>query len=206
MPRSKSSTRWLQEHFSDPYVKKAQNENYRSRAVYKLKEINEKEHLLHKGMTIIDLGAAPGSWAQYTSKILNGTGKIIALDLLPITAIKDVITIQGDFREDEILQIISTHIPATGVDIIFSDLAPNMSGTAAIDIPSAMYLAELAFDLAKQVLKLNGTILMKVLHGNGFDTLLKCARLLFKKVTIHKPIASRARSRETYLLAQGYNL
>jgi 23S rRNA (uridine2552-2'-O)-methyltransferase len=206
MPRSKSSKRWLHEHFDDIYVKKAQTEGYRSRAVYKLKEVDEKEHLLKPGMTVVDLGAAPGGWTQYIAEKLDGRGIIIALDILPMDALPGVSFIQGDFREDSVLQELINLVPEHGVDLLLSDMAPNMSGTAAVDIPRAMYLAELAFDFGNKMLKPGGAMLMKVFHGAGFDELIKQARSQFKQVVIRKPLASRSRSRETYLLAKGYNL
>lgn len=206
MPRSKSSKRWLHEHFDDIYVKKAQAEGYRSRAVYKLKEIDEKEHLLKPGMTVVDLGAAPGGWTQYVTEKLNGHGIIIALDILPMDALPGVNFIQGDFREDSVLQELINLVPQHGVDLLLSDMAPNMSGTAAVDIPRAMYLAELAFDFASKMLKPGGAMLIKIFHGAGFDELIKQARLKFKRVVVRKPSASRSRSRETYLLAKDYNL
>ncbi|CEK11993.1 23S rRNA (uridine(2552)-2'-O)-methyltransferase RlmE [Legionella hackeliae] len=206
MPRSKSSKRWLQEHFDDVFVKKAQAEGYRSRAVYKLKEVDEKEHLLKPGMTVVDLGAAPGGWTQYVSEKLEGRGTIIALDILPIDALPGVNFILGDFREDDIFQQLINMVPEHGVDLLLSDMAPNMSGSAAVDIPRAMYLAELAFDFGAKMLKPGGALLMKVFHGAGFDDLIKQARAQFDKVVIRKPNASRSRSRETYLLAKGYNL
>ncbi|KTD18119.1 23S rRNA (uridine(2552)-2'-O)-methyltransferase RlmE [Legionella jordanis] len=206
MPRSKSSKRWLQEHFDDAFVKKAQAEGYRSRAVYKLKEIDDKEQLLKPGITVVDLGAAPGGWTQYVTERLQGHGTIIALDILPMDALPEVTFIQGDFREDEVFEKLMNIIPERGVDLLLSDMAPNMSGASAIDIPRAMYLAELAFDFAAKVLKPGGSLVMKVFQGTGFDELLKEARLKFSKVIIRKPAASRSRSRETYLLAKGYNL
>ena len=206
MPRTKSSKRWLQEHFDDVYVKKAQAEGYRSRAVYKLKEVNEKEALLKPGMTVVDLGAAPGGWTQYISEQLQGRGHIIALDILPMDALPDVHFIQGDFREDEVFEELINIIPKQGVDLLLSDMAPNMSGTSAIDIPRSMYLIELAFDFADKMLKPGGSMLVKIFHGAGFDELVKKARSSFDKVVIRKPLASRSRSKETYLLAKGYNL
>jgi 23S rRNA (uridine2552-2'-O)-methyltransferase len=206
MPRSKSSKQWLQEHFADVYVKKAQAEGYRSRAVYKLKEIDEKERLFKPGMTIVDLGAAPGGWTQYVSQKLDGKGRIIALDILPMDALPDVDFILGDFREDSVLQQLINLIPTRSVDVLLSDMAPNMSGNVGVDIPRAMYLAELAFDFANRMLKPGGTMLMKIFHGEGFDDLVKQIRLRFDRVVIRKPSASRSRSRETYLLAKGYNL
>ncbi|MDI9818946.1 MULTISPECIES: 23S rRNA (uridine(2552)-2'-O)-methyltransferase RlmE [unclassified Legionella] len=206
MPRSKSSKRWLKEHFDDAFVKKAQTEGYRSRAVYKLKEVDEKEHLLRPDITVVDLGAAPGGWTQYVAEKLEGRGTIIALDILPMDALAGVEFIQGDFREQDVLEKLLNLIPEHGVDLLLSDMAPNMSGSAAIDIPRAMYLAELAFDFGAKMLKPGGTLFMKVFHGVGFDELVKQARLQFGKVVIRKPQASRSRSRETYLLAKDYNL
>ena len=206
MQRSKSSKRWLQEHFDDFYVKKAQAEGYRSRAIYKLQEVDNKEHLLKPGMTVVDLGAAPGGWTQYISQKLDGQGTIIALDILPMDALPDVDFILGDFREESVLQQLIAQLPENGVDLVLSDMAPNMSGNIAVDIPRAMYLAELAFDFSHNMLKPGGTLLMKVFHGTGFEELVKQARMQFDRVVIRKPSASRSRSRETYLLAKGYNL
>lgn len=206
MPRSKSSKRWLQEHFDDVYVKKSQAEGYRSRAVYKLKEVDEKEHLIRPDMTVVDLGAAPGGWTQYVAEKLDGRGIIVALDILPLDALAGVSFIQGDFRDEEVLQKLINLIPERSLDLLLSDMAPNMSGTAAVDIPRAMYLAELAFDFGNKMLKPGGAMLMKIFHGAGFDELIRLARSQFDKVAIRKPSASRSRSRETYLLAKGYNL
>ena len=206
MPRSKSSKRWLQEHFDDVYVKKAQAEGYRSRAIYKLQEVDIKEHLLKPGMTVVDLGAAPGGWTQYITQKLGGNGTIIALDILPMDALPDVHFILGDFREEAVLQQLVSQIPAHGVDLVLSDMSPNMSGNTAVDIPRAMYLAELAFDFSHNMLKPGGALLMKIFHGTGFEELVKKARMEFSRVVIRKPLASRSRSRETYLLAKGYNL
>ncbi|TAL61830.1 MAG: 23S rRNA methyltransferase, partial [Legionella sp.] len=176
MRRTKSSKRWLEEHFDDFYVKKAQAEGYRSRAVYKLKEIDEKESLLRPGMTVVDLGAAPGGWTQYITQKLQGKGLIVALDILPMDALPDVQFIHGDFREEEVLQELINLIPERSVDLLFSDMAPNMSGNTAIDIPRAMYLVELAFDFAEKMLKPGGSMLIKIFHGSGFDELIKQAR------------------------------
>lgn len=206
MKRTKSSKRWLDEHFNDVYVKKAQAEGYRSRAIYKLKEVDEKETLLKPGMTVVDLGAAPGGWTQYVTEKLQGRGFIVALDILPMDAFPDVTFIQGDFREDNVLQELINLIPERSLDLLLSDMAPNMSGSTGIDIPRAMYLVELAFDFAEKMLKPGGTMLVKVFHGSGFDDIVKQARASFEKVVIRKPSASRSRSKETYLLAKGYNL
>lgn len=206
MHRTKSSTQWLKEHFDDMYVKKAQQEGYRGRAIYKLKEIDDKEGLFKPGMTVVDLGAAPGSWSQYVSQKLDGRGLIIALDLLSMDSLPDVTFLQGDFREDDVLQELVRLVPARGVNIVLSDMAPNMSGNPAVDIPRAMYLAELAVDFSQKMLMPGGMLLIKLFHGTGFDALVKQIRGQYQRVVIRKPAASRARSRETYLLAKGYNL
>jgi 23S rRNA (uridine2552-2'-O)-methyltransferase len=206
MKRSKSSRRWLDEHFKDFYVKKAKVDGYRSRAAYKLKEVDEKEKLLRPGMTVIDLGAAPGGWTQYVSEKLDNRGRIIALDCLPMDTLVGVTFIQGDFCEDEVLERLYQVVHKHSVDLILSDMAPNMSGNVEVDMVRAMVLAELAFDLSGQLLKPGGTLFMKVFHGAGFDALVKAIRLQFQRVVIRKPDASRSRSRETYLLAKGYNL
>lgn len=206
MRRTKSSKRWLEEHFDDVYVKKAQVDGYRSRAVYKLKEIDEKESLLKPGMTVVDLGAAPGGWTQYVTQKLQGRGLVVALDILAMDALPDVHCIQGDFREDDVLNELINLIPERGLDLLLSDMAPNMSGSTAIDIPRSMYLVELAFDFAEKMLKPGGNMLVKIFHGAGFEELVKQARGSFDKVVIRKPAASRSRSKETYLLAKGYNL
>ena len=211
MRRSKSSTRWLQEHFADVYVKQAQAAGYRSRAIYKLQEIDAKEHLLKPGMTVVDLGAAPGGWTQYVAEKIGCTSngvpsRIIALDRLPMDALPGVEFIQGDFTDDAILQRLQTMLPAHTVDVVLSDMVPNMSGNTEIDMPRAMYLIELAIDFAYHMLKPGGTLVMKMFHGAGFDALVKEIRTRFKQVSIRKPKASRSRSRETYLLAKGYIL
>lgn len=204
MSRSKSSKQWLQEHFSDPFVKKAQSEGYRSRAVYKLQEIDLKENLLKPGMAVVDLGAAPGGWTQYVTQKLQGRGTVIALDCLPMDALPQVQFIQGDFTETATLDKLSEWVPKNGVDLLLSDMAPNMSGSASVDIPSAIYLAELALDFAIQMLKPGGHALIKVFHGEGFDALIKLMRTRFEIVKVRKPKASRPRSRETYLLGKKF--
>ncbi|MDF1678365.1 MAG: 23S rRNA (uridine(2552)-2'-O)-methyltransferase RlmE [Legionellaceae bacterium] len=206
MPRSKSSQKWLREHFNDVYVKQAQRDGYRSRAVYKLKELDEKKKLLKPGMSVLDLGAAPGGWTQYVAEKIGGSGQIIALDILPMDPLPDVVVVQGDFHEEVVLKELLALVPPEGVDVILSDMAPNMSGNIAIDIPRAMALAELAFELVDSILKPGGSLLIKVFHGVGFDALLKKSRTLFKEVVVKKPSASRPRSRETYLLAKGYDM
>lgn len=206
MKRTKSSAQWLKDHFRDPYVILSQKEGYRSRAVYKLKEVDEKERLIKPGMTIVDLGAAPGGWSQYTAEKLQGCGKIYALDCLPMDPYPGVEFILGDFSEPEILQQLLALVPNHKIDLLLSDMAPNMSGNAAIDMPRVFYLAELVLDCAHDLLRQGGVLFMKLFHGEGFDPFVKQVRLNFKKVIIRKPKASRPQSRETYLLATGYHL
>jgi 23S rRNA (uridine2552-2'-O)-methyltransferase len=204
--RSKSSDRWLREHFADPFVKKAKAEGWRSRAVFKLEEIDRKEKLLKPGMTVVDLGAAPGAWSQYARRRVGAKGRVIATDILPMPAIADVEFVQGDFRESEVFDALLALAPARSVDVVMSDIAPNMSGMDAIDQPRSMYLAELALDFSRQVLKPNGTVLIKTFQGAGFPELVDAARRAFTKVRFAKPDASRARSSELYLLASGFRL
>ena len=207
MARSKSSKRWLKEHFDDEFVRRSQEDGYRSRAVYKLKEINEKDHLIKSGMTIIDLGAAPGGWSQYAAEILRGRGCVIALDLLLIEPdIDGVEFIQGDFREDAILQQLMAMLNDDKADLVLSDMAPNMSGMGVVDIPRAMYLAELALELARETLKPGGALLVKLFQGEGFDDYLRAMRASFTRVVTRKPKASRNRSREIYALATGFKV
>lgn len=204
MARSKSSNRWLQEHFNDAYVKRAQQEGYRSRAVFKLLEIQDKDKLLRPGMTVVDLGAAPGGWSEVAVGLVGDRGRVVALDILPMDAIAGVEFIQGDFREDEVLERLIECVGNRPVDLVMSDMAPNISGTKAVDQPRAMYLAELALDLARRVLAPGGDFLVKVFQGEDFDTYLREVRGSFGKVMIRKPKASRPRSREVYLLARNY--
>ena len=204
MARSKTSQRWLKEHFDDPYVKMAQKDGYRSRASYKLLEIQEKDRLIRPGMTVIDLGAAPGGWSQVTSRLIGGQGRLIASDILEMDSIPDVTFIQGDFTEDAVLAKILEAVGNTQVDLVISDMAPNMSGLAAVDMPRAMFLSELALDLAGRVLRPGGDFLIKVFQGEGFDQYHKGMRKLFDKVQMRKPLSSRDRSREQYLLARGF--
>ncbi|WP_090539733.1 23S rRNA (uridine(2552)-2'-O)-methyltransferase RlmE [Halopseudomonas formosensis] len=204
MARSKTSKGWLKEHFDDPYVKKAQKDGYRSRASYKLLEIQEKDRLLRPGMTVVDLGAAPGGWCQVASRLIGEKGRIIASDILPMDGIADVTFIQGDFTEDEVFEQILAAIGGQPVDLVISDMAPNMSGTPAVDQPRAMYLCELALDMAARVLRPGGDFLIKVFHGEGFDDYYRDLRTRFDKVLTRKPGASRDRSRETYLLGRGF--
>ncbi|MDZ3995345.1 23S rRNA (uridine(2552)-2'-O)-methyltransferase RlmE [Pseudomonas sp. Teo4] len=202
--RSKSSANWLREHFNDPFVKQAQKDGYRSRASYKLLEIQEKDRLIRPGMSVIDLGAAPGGWSQVTSRLIGGQGRLIASDILEMDAIPDVTFIQGDFTQDEVLANILQAVGDSHVDLVISDMAPNMSGTPAVDMPRAMFLCELALDLATRVLKPGGDFLIKIFQGEGFDVYLKDVRSKFDKVQMRKPSSSRDRSREQYLLARGF--
>lgn len=206
MARSKSSNRWLGEHFSDEYVKKAQHEGYRSRAVYKLKEIQEKDHILRSGMKVVDLGAAPGGWSQYATEILGKKGRMVASDILPIDPLPFVEFVQGDFREDIVLEQMLNLLGAEKADLVISDMAPNMSGVDAVDQPRAIHLCELALDMARQVLKPDGTFLVKLFQGEGSEEYLRDVRSSFKTVKVRKPAASRPRSREVYVLAQGFVL
>jgi 23S rRNA (uridine2552-2'-O)-methyltransferase len=204
MRRSKSSQHWLKEHFDDPYVKLAQKEGYRSRAAYKLLEIQEKDRLLKPGMVVVDLGAAPGSWSEVASRIVGPKGKIFALDMLAMEPLPHVEFIQGDFTNPNVYEKLLQRIDNRRVDLVISDIAPNMSGMNVVDQPRAMYLAELGIDFAKQALKTGGSFLVKVFQGEGFDDFLKMLRHNFTKVYVRKPKASRARSNEVYLLARGF--
>jgi 23S rRNA (uridine2552-2'-O)-methyltransferase len=204
--RSKSSERWLREHFSDPFVKRAQAEGWRSRAVFKLEQIDQRERLLKPGMVVLDLGAAPGAWSQYVRRRLGTSGRVVASDLLPMEPLAGVEFVQGDFREDAVFQQLKSTLGAAGVDLVLSDMAPNMSGMDAIDAPRGMYLAELALDMAGAVLKPGAGALIKVLQGAGFQELVALARTRFGRVRCLKPEASRSRSPETYLLASGMRM
>ncbi len=204
MARSKSSGQWLKEHFSDTYVKQAQKDGFRSRAAYKLLEINERDSILKPGVTVVDLGAAPGGWTQVVSNVLNGQGRIIATDILPMDKFPDVDIIQGDFREQETLDRLLKCVGDTQVGLVISDMAPNITGVAAIDQPRAIHLSELVVDFLNHIPFDNGHLLIKVFQGSGFDELLQDLRTKFKKVVIRKPKSSRPRSREVYLLAKNY--
>lgn len=204
MARSKSSHRWLNEHFNDPYVKKTQQDGYRSRASYKLLELNDKDRLFKPGYTVIDLGAAPGGWSQVAAKLVGDKGTVIASDILPMDAIADVTFIEGDFTEDKVLEAILTEIGDNKANLVISDMAPNMSGVTDIDQPKSMYLVELAVDLAKQTLTKNGDFVAKVFQGEGFDAVFQDLKANFKRVVTRKPDASRPRSREVYLVAKGF--
>jgi 23S rRNA (uridine2552-2'-O)-methyltransferase len=203
MGRSKSSHNWLRSHFDDEYVKRAQREGYRSRAVYKLDEIQRRDRILRPGMSVVDLGAAPGGWSQYAARLLTGRARLVALDILPMEPLPGVEFIQGDFREDAVLDALLATLAGTPVDLVMSDMAPNISGMEAVDIPRSMYLVELAIDFADRVLAAGGSLLFKAFQGEGFDEALRDVRERYAKVLIRKPKASRSRSREVYVLAQG---
>ncbi|KIF59451.1 23S rRNA (uridine(2552)-2'-O)-methyltransferase RlmE [Pseudomonas fluorescens] len=204
MARSKTSLGWLKRHVNDPYVKQAQKDGYRSRASYKLLEIQEKYKLIRPGMNVIDLGAAPGGWSQVTSRLIGGQGRLIASDILEMDSIPDVTFIQGDFTEDAVLAQILEAVGNSQVDLVISDMAPNMSGTPEVDMPKAMFLCELALDLAERILKPGGNFVIKIFQGEGFDVYLKDARKKFDKIQMIKPDSSRGSSREQYMLAWGY--
>lgn len=204
MARSKSSSRWLKEHFDDQYVKQSQKDGYRSRASYKLIEIQDKDRIFRPGMSVVDLGAAPGGWCQVAANLIGEQGKIVASDILLMDPIADVAFIQGDFTEESVMLKILEEIGSEQVDLVISDMAPNMSGMTAVDQPRAMYLAELALDMARQVLKPGGVFLTKVFQGEGFDAYFRDVRSSFDRLQSRKPDSSRARSREIYLLARGF--
>lgn len=204
MGRSKSSNRWMQEHFDDEYVLAAKKQGYRSRAVFKLKEIQEKDQLIKPGMNIVDLGAAPGGWSQFARQLIGKKNKLVALDILPMDALDNVDFIQGDFREVAVLDQLHAVLDGVPVHLVMSDMAPNMSGNKGVDQPRAIYLGELALDTAKSVLTKDGSFLVKLFHGEGFEMFLNEVNRSFAKVVIRKPKASRSRSNEVYILAKGF--
>ena len=206
MKRSKSSRRWLDRHVSDEFVKRAQREGYGSRAAYKLLEIQQKDRLFHPGQTVVDLGAAPGGWTQVTCRLVGDTGTVIAMDLLEMEPLEGVAFIRGDFREEGPLKALRDLLAGRAVDIVISDMAPNVSGMAAVDQPRAMYLCELALEFAREVLNPRGALVVKVFQGEGFDDFVRALRADFRRVVARKPAASRAKSREVYLVATGRNL
>lgn len=204
--RSKSSARWLAEHASDEFVQRAQREGWRSRSVFKLEEIQRKERLLRPGIRCVDLGAAPGGWSQYAARILGGAGRIVATDILPMEPIAGVEFVLGDFREPRVLDKVLARVGAGKVDLVLSDMAPNMAGIDAVDQPRSMYLAELALEFADRVLAPGGDLLVKLFQGEGFDQLIRQARGRYGRVVTKKPKASRSRSPETYLLARQFGM
>jgi 23S rRNA (uridine2552-2'-O)-methyltransferase len=204
MARSKSSGSWLQEHVNDPYVKQAQKDGYRSRASYKLIQLNEKDRLLRPGMLVVDLGSAPGGWSQVATKAVGAQGKVVATDILPMEPVNGVDFILGDFTDEAVLRQILAQLGNRKPDLIMSDMAPNISGIDVADQAASMYLVELALDLARQVLKPRGDFVAKVFQGAGSDAYLKDLRSSFDKLLIRKPAASRPRSREVYAVAKGF--
>lgn len=194
----------MREHFDDEYVKKSQKDGYRSRAIYKLKEIQDKDRIIKPDMKVIDLGAAPGGWSQYATQLIGKNGRIVASDILPIDPLPFVEFVQGDFREESVLHELLKVLGSDKADLVISDMAPNMSGVGAVDQPRAMYLCELALDMSQQVLKPGGAFLVKLFQGVGSEEFLREVRHNFKQVKIRKPAASRPRSREVYVLAQGF--
>ena len=204
LARSKSSNGWLQEHFDDKYVAQSKLDGYRSRACYKLIELHEKDQLIKHGMTVVDLGSAPGGWSQVAVKLVGDHGRVLASDILPMDPIAGVHFVQGDFTEESVYESLLEYLGDDKADLVISDMAPNMSGMAAIDQPKSMYLIELAHEMALNILKANGSFVAKIFHGEGFDEYLKSLRQSFRKVVIRKPDSSRARSKETYVVATGF--
>jgi 23S rRNA (uridine2552-2'-O)-methyltransferase len=204
MAKSRSSKEWLKEHFDDVYVKRSQEEGYRSRASFKLLEIQDKDRLIRPGMTVVDLGAAPGGWSQVAAELVGDNGKVIASDILPMDSLPGVEFLQGDFTENDVFEALLASIGEQGADLVISDMAPNMSGMKEIDQPRAVYLAELALDLARSILKPGAYVLVKVFQGAGFQEFHRDMQASFKAVKSRKPQASRARSREIYLLGAGF--
>ncbi|MGB1158616.1 MAG: 23S rRNA (uridine(2552)-2'-O)-methyltransferase RlmE [Porticoccaceae bacterium] len=202
MAKSKNRT-WIQQHVKDPYVVKSQRDGYRSRASYKLLEIIDSRRLIGSGMTVIDLGAAPGGWSQVAAKRVGPKGLVVAVDILPMNPIAGVRFIQGDFTEDAVLEQLLAEVGDRTVDLVISDMAPNLTGVKAADQPAVMYLAELAVDLSRQVLAREGVFIAKLFQGEGFDEFVRTTRTLFNSVSLKKPDASRAKSREVYLVATG---
>lgn len=202
--RSKSSARWLDEHVNDPFVKQAQIDGYRSRASYKLLAINDKDRLIRPGMLVMDLGSAPGGWSQVASKLVSPGGRVIASDILPMDVLADVQFIQGDFTEQEVFERIMAAVDGAPVDVVISDMAPNLSGIAAADQAASIYLVELALDMACQVLKPRGSFVAKVFQGEGYDAFVRQLKEHFNTVVVRKPEASRPRSREVYLVGKGF--
>ncbi|WP_119393561.1 23S rRNA (uridine(2552)-2'-O)-methyltransferase RlmE [Salinibius halmophilus] len=204
MARSKSSGGWLKEHFDDQYVQQSQKDGYRSRASYKLKELNEKDKLIKPGQLVVDLGAAPGGWSQVAAEIVGDHGRVVASDILEMDSLAGVEFVVGDFTDDEVFERLLSVINDQPVDVVISDMAPNMSGQASVDQPKAMYLVELALDMATRVLKPNGDFVAKVFQGEGFDQYIEDVKSHFAKVVIRKPKSSRDRSREVYVVGRNF--
>jgi 23S rRNA (uridine2552-2'-O)-methyltransferase len=206
MARSKSSRRWLDRHVNDAWVHRAQAEGWRSRAAFKLLELDDRDRFLRPGSRVVDLGAAPGGWSQVAAARVGAKGRVIALDVLPMEPIAGVTFLQGDFGTDAVLEALRVEVGARAIDVVISDLAPNVSGVAVVDQPRAMHLAELALDFAGECLVEGGTLVTKLFQGTGFDELVAAVRRSFKRVAVRKPKASRPESREVYLVAQGFHV
>jgi 23S rRNA (uridine2552-2'-O)-methyltransferase len=204
MSRSKTSKQWLKEHFDDAYVKRSQEQGYRSRASFKLLEIQKKDRLFEPGMTVVDLGAAPGGWSQVAAELVGNKGSVLASDLLSIDPLHGVDFVKGDFTESSVFEELLSRLDGQAADLVISDMAPNISGVRNIDQPRSMYLAELALDMAQSILKPGGCFLVKVFQGEGYEAFLRQLKGSFSSVKTRKPDASRARSREVYLLARGF--
>ncbi|MEM1187596.1 MAG: 23S rRNA (uridine(2552)-2'-O)-methyltransferase RlmE [Pseudomonadota bacterium] len=205
MAKKRSSSKaWLREHREDPFVQRAQRDGYRSRACYKLLELQERDRLMRPGMTVVDLGSAPGGWSQVAANLVGHHGRVVASDILPMDSIAGVTFFRGDFTENEVFERILKEIGEDGADLVLSDMAPNMSGMSAVDQPRAMYLVELAADFALRTLRVDGAFAAKVFQGEGFDELLRNLRENFSAVLTRKPAASRPRSREVYVVARGF--
>jgi 23S rRNA (uridine2552-2'-O)-methyltransferase len=204
MGRSKSSHQWLQRHVNDEYVKRSQTDGYRSRASYKLLEIQERDGLIQPGQVIVDLGSAPGGWSQVAVNLVGRKGRVLATDLLEMDPVQGVDFVQGDFTEQAVVDELINLLDDRKVDLVISDIAPNISGMSAVDQPRSMYLCELALDFARQQLRSGGSLVVKVFHGAGFDDFIRDARTSFNRVVTRKPRASRPKSREVYMVATGF--
>lgn len=206
MSRKSSSARWKARQAKDPFVKRAHAEGWRSRAVFKLSELQGKERLIKPGAVVVDLGAAPGAWSQFAAGVVGSGGRVLAVDLLPMAPVAGVEIFQGDFREECVMNTVLASLAGTPVDLVMSDMAPNMSGTRVVDQPRAMYLAELAADFASQVLRPGGNLVVKLFQGEGFQEFVEAMRARFASVRMRKPSASRSGNRETYLVARNFRL
>lgn len=204
--RAKGGSRWMQEHIRDPYVQQAQEKGLRSRAAFKLQEIADRDRIFTPASGVVDLGASPGGWSQLARERVGAAGRVVAVDILPMAPLPGVEFIQGDFREAQTLEALLAVLGGDGADLVLSDMAPNITGTRVVDQPRAMYLAELAVDLAERILKARGKLLVKVFQGEGFEQFIVDLRHRYRRVAVRKPAASRARSREVYVLAQGHDV
>ena len=206
MSKRASSARWKARQARDPFVKRAKAEGWRSRAIFKLSELQGREHLIKAGSVVVDLGASPGAWSQFAAGVVGERGRVLALDMLPMAPLAGVEILQGDFREEHTMKILLATLDGTPVDLVLSDMAPNMTGTRVVDQPRTMYLAELAADFASQVLRPGGSLVVKLFQGEGFEGFVGAARARFASVRLRKPEASRSGNRETYLVARNFRL